>query len=50
MFEMGDNSQRQVYIWESRMLYLIGTIKIEGRLLDGEVAINDFDNGKGILD
>jgi hypothetical protein len=50
LIEKGENGQPQIYLWESGMPYLIGTIKIEGILLDGEVAINDFDYGKGILD
>jgi hypothetical protein len=50
IFEMAANRQPLIYIWESGMPYLMGTIKVEAPLLDGEVAINDFDVGKGILD
>ncbi len=50
LFEMAANGQPQIYLWESGMPYLSATIIIEGTLNSGEVAINNFEKGIGLLE
>jgi hypothetical protein len=50
LFEMGVNGQLSIFLWESGMPYLSATIKIEGTLNSGEVAINNFEKGIGLLE